>query len=363
MGEGIKMYEIYFYSPVGYLLTAVTNWISLKYTLSVNKPTRLSLVLPYTEEMWSTLIKDIKVLVYRKGTLISDTSWFIRAFSREIDTDRREFIRIEADRANILLSQRIVEYPAGSAKASSQGKADDIMHSIVSENLGSSARDGRALPYFSAGTSASLGEECNKSFAKEVVQDILVDLANASASLGTRIYFDIEEVSSGFEFKTYIGQRGTDRTTGSATFIVGEDYNNISNASLSYSYIDMASVIYIGGQGSAEDRIMVSLSKDSVSGLTPYSRIERFFDGRNNSRVSDLIGKGLATLEKTRPQIRFKGELQDTENSRYGEDWEWGDKIKVNQFGLAFDAYINTVSINVSSQGEAIQSLVVGEDL
>jgi len=66
---------------------------------------------------------------------------------------------------------------------------------------------------------------------------------------------------------------------------------------------------------------------------------------------------GRAALEAGKPVRRFGGIPVDTTGTRFGRDWNWGDKIVARYRGQEFDAIVSTVTIKMNSKGrESVQA-------
>jgi hypothetical protein len=57
-------------------------------------------------------------------------------------------------------------------------------------------------------------------------------------------------------------------------------------------------------------------------------------------------------LRDGRARMRFRGTLLDTNQTRYGVDWYFGDKVTVTYRGYQFSAIIKAVEISVDANGK-----------
>ena len=189
-------------------------------------------------------------------------TWTINTISR----------RVEGFGVNELLDRRIVAYKAGTAQSTKTGPCDDLMKDVFSDNLGSGASaDRNILTAFNLSIAADLSDapSVTKSFAYENVLETLQAIADTSAGQslgGVDLFFDIacdgyrSNERPHFEFRTYTGQPGRDRTDGggnSAATVFSLENANIANVHYQRIHSGERNYIYAGGLGLESDRNVV----------------------------------------------------------------------------------------------------------
>jgi len=189
--------------------------------------------------------------------------------------------------------------------------------------------------------------------------DILFDeLANHSRQLGTRLYYDFVPVlqsddTNGFDFRTFTGQPGRDRTYDSGSPVIfGREYGNLEMGSLEYDWSEEENYIYAGGQGTEADRNIQEVSDTARVGASPWNRCEGFADARMSETDDAVVAQGRAALEEGRPRKTFDGILLDTPQARYGKDWEFGDLVTATYGGEQFDGVVSFVQVSVDENGQ-----------
>jgi hypothetical protein len=291
------------------------------------------------------------------GTLRLVRVGFIRKLNSAGDADGNNILVISGPDGVELLNRRISAYAAGTAYVDKSDQADDLIKAIVRENLGSlavtAARDLSGMN-FTVAPDWSLGPTVEKKFSWKNVLGTIKDVADASREAGTELYFDVEpvvisETQIGFELRTYTGQIGMDRT-GSAYF--GVEWGNLASPKLEQDFETEVNYVYAGGQGEETDRLIVQVSDSARIGASPWNRREAFADARNEDTVNGVTAKGNEVLEAGRPRMRFSGTLLDTEQTRYGIDWDFGDRVTAMYQGLQFDGMIRAVRLELSVDGE-----------
>lgn len=279
---------------------------------------------------------------------------FIRKF-RRYQAGGMELTMIAGPDQNELLKTRIVAYPASSAYAKKSDYADDMAKEIVRQNLGSSATDtDRRLPaVFTVAADTGSAPLTDKSFSYRDVLRVVQDLTDASWQAGTALYFDVvpllvSDSQIGFEFRTYIDQPGADRTE----TVFGLEFGNLTDAELELDYTGEKTVVYVGGQGLGEDRDVVEREDAERAAASYWNRREAFYNASGQvSTTSGLEAAGDVQLALSRPRLRFSGRLLDTDQTRYGVDWEHGDRVAVTYRGFQADGVIRSTEFALTGRG------------
>jgi hypothetical protein len=272
--------------------------------------------------------------------------------------------RITAVAANDLLRRRIVAYAADSAEASKSGYADDVMKAIVRENLEGdaiAARDWSAL--LTVADDASLGPSISKAFAWRQVLTVLQEIASSAAEQGEPIYFDIVAVGNILEFRTYYGQRGTDRSQPDLSqLVLSPELGQIAQGSYAENHMDEATHIYAAGQGEGEEREVEEAEDVARVNASPFGRIEQLKDARNVTTTAALQDEANTALYAARPRCVFQASLVDTPQCRYGTHWHWGDKVLAQFEGMTFTCHIASIAVTVENQAETITAALQSDE-
>lgn len=275
----------------------------------------------------------------------------------------KEIITVSGPDGIDLLQTRIVAYAAGSAQAEKTGPADDLLKAIVRENMGSMATDSvRNLTELGLSVAADLGlaPSVTKAFAHKPVLSVLQEISAASREKGTGLYFDVvpSDLPNGavtFEFRTYTGQRGVDRSSNSNNPIYfGKKWKNLTNPVLEYDYLNEWNYVYAGGQGEGAGRKIIEVLDAGRIGNSPWNRREKFVDARNEMTDPGVTARGQSELSAGRPRVRFSGDLLDSRTARYGIDWEFGDRASIEYQGRQIDGMIRTVRLGKAKDGVEI---------
>lgn len=297
---------------------------------------------------------DDILIVQRKveGSGYADVAgrvWFLREWQEDSKT-----LTLTAYDQLYILDSRIIAYAAGTTYARKSGNAGNVMKAIIRENLGSSATDtARQISGLNVQADANDGASVSFEFSRDNVLAACRKIADGSIQAGSYISFDLEYMGSGqLEFRTYPGQRGENHGLGSGNpFIFSENFGNLVNAKIVENRKDERTYIYAGGQGEGENRAIGTASSADVN-LSKWNRRERFWDGRNTTSPTVLANEAASELYENRPRKVFTGEARETEGTRFGIDYGYGDVVIMEGFGYSTNARISTVHIKVDDRGE-----------
>lgn len=363
--------EIVVRNPEGVRLGSIDKVISCEYGRSVGYPGSAVLSVNLGDLPYSLRKRDTRIGFWRdvgggRTVLDTDTEFLVRGSNIKRTPDGTPRLTVRAVSAVDLLRRRIVAYAAGSSRAEQTGPIDDIMKTVVRENLGASATDvARRLDpkYFTVATNDSLGVSITKAFARRNVLELLRELMLSSLNDQPPIFFDVVRSSAlAYEFRTYAGQRGIDRSGGNA-FVFSSEHANLSEEEIDLDAREEVNVAYAGGQGQKADRAVVEYADPERVLASPFNRCEAWVDSRDATKTSVLTADAKSRVRQGRSRIRVLGRLLSVPGSRYGVDWGFGDKVKGKVFHLTRTVWLNSLKVTIASSGdEQIEARIEGLD-
>jgi hypothetical protein len=284
---------------------------------------------------------------------------FMRYLERGMEGSN-SYIVVGGPDALDLLSTRIIDAYSDTAGADKVGTADDVMKEYVRENLGASAASGRDITGdgFSVQADLSDGPAVQWAAARHNLLRVCRDLGEAAYQLSTPIYFDIvHPTPSTFEFRTYVNQRGMDRTTGqpNAVTLSPED-ETLANPVLVQDWTGEQTYIYALGQSTGGTRAVEEVSDNTRLNVAKFNRREGIADGRDYGTAAELQDLGRRQLRAMRPLRLFSGDIVDKDGNRLGLNWDFGDKISASYGGELYDMMITSVGARFDGRGETVES-------
>lgn len=321
-------------------------------------------------------------------------------------TDNMRMISFTGRDPTDLLARRYVIQAAGSSYTRKTNEVDDLMKSIVREQMlwGDAANaDGatdtsRAFPNgeFTVQPDQGLGPSVSAAFADRNVLDVLKELKQASFQLNQdnftnrRIFFDVvpynlgssllyilDEATAdeilgesslglvdegsiavpsavGFQFQTFADLRGQDRT-GQMEFSI--ENNNLEEPYYTQNYLSEVNAVLVKGFGRGDSRVSVWVEDTTRINASRWNRMEAFTDGSQEPDQSKLAYVGYPDLYAGIPKEELSAvflnvaESPDTPRSLYGLDWDFGDLVRVSYAGKQFNVEIVIVYVAIDENG------------
>jgi hypothetical protein len=364
----------YYYLEVsdafGNKLAHLDSFIILTYARTVNTFGTLSFDLdPDFDRSIFTLDGRIKIMRQLDNdslpVLEMDTIWLYRDYRIAMTETGLRHLRVVAVASQELLTRRIIPFYAGSSQASKSMEADDMMKEIVDENLGTAASASRTMSQFlDIERDFSFAPSVSKAFSRRQVYTVLQEIADLSKQKGTPLYFDIvANESSKLLFKTYIGQRGIDRTLSSLwPLVLSPEMGTISHGQYEEDYRDEVNYVYAAGEGEGITREVEEASDDARIGLSPLNRREALYDGRQGASAVRLQEEAETAVLEGRPKRIFTGRIAQTPQVKYGLHWNWGDRVTVQFEGQTFNCEISSVGVHIYEGEETITANLIAEE-
>lgn len=182
-------------------------------------------------------------------------------------------------------------------------------------------------------------------------------ISQAARQTGTEIFFDIVPDVIGSNSMTWrlvtkTGQPGADLTSGSNQVVFSQERKNMKNPSYSEDWADSQNFIYGAGQGESDKRI-IGTAEDTTRSLRGiWARREGYAEARNQAPdVTAVQDVANAILEERRPVRKFNAQPISLPGSRFGVDWNFGDKVISKYLNFEFETIIRAVQITVTAQG------------
>jgi hypothetical protein len=353
-------YSVVAYSPQGFDRRDIQGFTSLTYAKSVNAAGSLSMKMSRRQFDRSGLMEDSRILVWRSpaGTggpsLEMSAQWLVTSILTTYDNDGSQTVSIKAQSALDLLDRRIIAFLAGTAGATANGKADDMMKRVVNENVSAAAGVGRDWsPYFIVDRNTGLGASIQKQLSYRSVLSTIQEMAKDSETQGTPVYFDVVSVSpSVLMFKTWAGQPGVDRTVNPYTSkSISLESGALRSATWGFDSDGKYNVVYGLGQESGGVRQIVAAVDTMPVTVSPFWRREETVDARGAELTAELLGEARAELARVRNKKVVQATIANNSVVRYGVDWTYGDRLNVEIEGQRYACLVESVSVTVDKNG------------
>lgn len=222
------------------------------------------------------------------------------------------------------------------------GKTEDAMRKIVSDN----AITARPLAHLVLGPAAGFTPTCTFQVTGKNVLTALEALAR-SAPLGFRIRLDVPNRQ--WIFETYDGIDRTVTQHDRPYVLFSDEFRNISKPEYALDNTGYSNYAYVAGEGDGSARTVVTV--DQTGG---QPRRELWVDARDLQLDKDhsetqaayedrLRQRGIEKLAAAAKSESFTAAAVDTDNFRYLTDWDLGDIVSFEKWGIRLDQRITEV--------------------
>lgn len=239
-----------------------------------------------------------------------------------------------------------VLWPAGRANRTtfSNVKAETILKTLVTYNATTSAttangRDRNAPNYgITVASDAAGGNTLTVSTGE---RKNLLDTLRAIQPIAGGDFDLIKTAANTWEFRFYPGQRGTDRR---GSLLFSKALGNMANVRYELVRSSERTVAIIGGQGDGEARAKATATGPNYASENDIETFINATDIRTSTdATAQLQARGQARLNDMAARKVFAFSVLQTDNCRYGRDFNVGDLAR------AFHPRIGTIDVQITA--------------
>jgi hypothetical protein len=304
-------------------------------------------------DLFNQLRKDYRIAVYRSidggpEVLEANAEFLIRW--RRITSNGA---RIRGVHVNALLDSRFVLYSAGTPFTQKSGKASDVIKAFVRENLGGGVsptnRDGDDTgvdisSLLSIAGNSGAGSNVSLSRTRRRLSRVIKEICDASAANGQPLFAEVYSSGGRLIFDVFPSQRGRDRRAGRPLSRV---MGNIIDAELVIDEIDEVTFGAVGGAGEGLLRSIGTAIDRQRLERSPFGRIEAFTEDSIIVDQATLNQRAAALVREGAPKVMYTGTIVSVPGFVRGVDFDYGDYVRIEDFGRSFYARLNTLSVTV----------------
>lgn len=357
-------YQLRIIDTAGATQAVITDFLQLAYTRVVNEPGLMSFRLRDNHPALAYIVHNNQVEIYRRNADIGlvwtlDFVGIIRLLTWE--TTDSTTLTVSAPGIMSVLGWQVVAYKAEALNRSRfvARRADSVMKDIVRFNCTSSGTttDGRLRAATSSGkvsglytisieTDAAVGTTASLACSFDNVLEAVQKLQPASGG-----DFDlVKTAATTFQFRYYLGQRGTDRKT---SLYFALERGNMSIPSFVDDRVDERTVVIVGGKGEASLRTTVTRTGADYS--VSSRAFETFLDATNAETTAALNTAGDAAMYIQRADPQFMFTAIQAPNAYYGVHYDLGDVVSATYRGVTYSEKVVRVSVQFDdAAGEQI---------
>jgi hypothetical protein len=367
-------HEIWLTTPTGARIANLGDNLGGYFSRVANHRAPFKLVMPGSFR-WQRLCAPDRMIQFWRQPLGRQMSlwrsYFLEAWEPYTDASNDTTVTLWGYDANDQLHRRIVaSHHKETESVATAEEADDLMKRIVTDSMLDSitptpTAGTRALSLLSVQGDLTNGPQLTRQFAWDWVNEELVEIGEAAKTAGTEVFFDIAEsnvtsTSIAFEFRTKTGQPGQDL---SSRVLFSQENKSLTEPRLLIDYRDSVNYVYGVGQGEGLGTEVQQVYDATLYGASVWGRREGYAYGGADDAANGVREAARAALAEGRPDRTFSAKTVDGDGTRFGRDWNWGDKVRAKAFGFEFDCIIRTCTIYIDQDGnERIDAGLFYED-
>lgn len=272
----------------------------------------------------------------------------------KLNEDGLEVLMVKGYTLKGILARRLIE-PKVDGYDKQEGNQEFIMKQFVYNNtINTSAT--RQIYQLAIADNKGLGKFDKWRGRFENLADKLQEIGEHS-ELGWDVVIDIENKK--FIFDVFQGKNLTQGQSDNSPVIFSVDFQNIKGHNYIDSNINYKNVVYAGGQGEGENRLIQQIG--DTKGL---ERVEEFIDLSSVESIDELKTEGEKARGKLKSIKSFESEIIDFGSFRLGVDYNLGDYVTTEnkKWNLTMNTQIIEIIETVDMNGYRVD-LVFGNDI
>ena len=250
-------------------------------------------------------------------------------------TDNGDEITATGRMGSSMLDRRII-----TPTINFSGTVEDAMRKVVSDN----AITARPLSHLVLGDTAGLTSTCTFQATGKNVLTTCTALAR-SAPLGFRCRLDVP--GRQWIFEVYDGIDRTVTQHNRPYVLFSDEFRNIVNPKYEINTTGAANYAYVAGQDSGENRVIVTVDQTGGAPLRELWVDARDLQQAEGQSLDDykaqLTQRGVEKLAETARVENFSADAVDTANFAYLTDWDLGDIVSFEKWGIRIDQRITEI--------------------
>ena len=360
----------------GVLVAELDDFRRLSVQRRVNAPGMITLAMNGNDSRVQLFELDGQVEAWRRDQTVG-LQWYAEhetLFRSLVDeTDDRGYRTFTAYCAGYLdiAAREIIAYRAGTSYTRKSGDGSLVMRRYVNQNIGTSANStDRFWDGVQAGLTVGATPTAGYTWSGQRSSKNLLETLQ---EIGDATFCDFDIVGTGantYEFQTFPGQRGTDRTitgldaatglngAGNAPLIFSQELGNMRRPRYTFARQDEVNTVAVLGPGEGLDRIITVRANVAAVNASNRNRRAIARDGRQQftSDERNALGDGVLQARQARQELSF--EAIQLPGCYYGLHYTLGDKITARYAGVTFNKRIVGVDINVEpSSGGLVETI------
>lgn len=353
-------YALHIYNENGVYIRRLKTIVKVDLAMTVNRA--YVLIVDYNDNI--KIANEYQIELWRDigsgFAPFTKTRYLVKNITKNISNKGKTTHTLTAMSALCVLDKRIVAAFAGNAGALKTANGDVLIQQYVTDafinNIFNSKRIGLGLTV--QASAGSIVPILTRSVDWQALPKVLVDIVdNIFAVSGIRVYYDIE-YTGGFIFRTYTGQRGSDRrySVAARPMIFMAEKNTLANVSINDNYQNQRTIAYVGGKGTTDTRMVIAVDDVALQDRGGFASSEIFIAATKLNKLTEMIDVGKQTLANNVEEHLFSADIIQNTGAIFGIDWDFGDYVSAYHNGIYYDARIESIKISWANGRETIDA-------
>lgn len=315
----INKAPIRLFSKTMEFLAEFEKYASLQYVRSFFGIGEFKFIMDYTIDLANLIERDQKIMIDNNPNKVG----IIDNYKR-ITKENSDELEITGHELKILTKRRTIQPLSGQASYTYTGNLETIAKNLIYDQMGQGAATERIIQRLKIalnqgrGAQTTIDEKLN-SFCDAVI----CNLCQASNEYGWIIRLDLNDKAQPYEMDIIAGRDQT------KSVIWARETKTIKEGELIDTDLNYKNVAIIGGQGEGTGRKI-----RTVGNAQDEERFEIFIDAQNLATDSELDAMGAQSLANLNTTKYMKGRPITDGAFSYGTDWDLGDLVSIQLFGL-----------------------------
>lgn len=322
--------DLYIYNPDIELQGVIDGYSSLRWRRRFFEPGEFEIHVPATPE---------NIAMLQEGNIIHrlnrQEAGIIEGISITTADAGGDEIIVTGRMGSSMLDQRII-----TPTINFSGKVENAMRKVVSDN----AITARPLPHIVLGDATGLTPTCTFQATGKTVLSVCEAIGKAAA-LGFRVRLDVPNKQ--WVFEVYNGVDRSVTQTERPFVLFSKEYGNINGSTYTRDCTGYANYAYVAGQGEGDGRVIVEIDRTNGEPLRELwvdARDLQQAEGQTDADYqAQLRQRGLEKLAEVNRSESFSAAAVDTGNFAYLTDWDLGDIVSFECWGIRLDQRITEV--------------------
>lgn len=271
-----------------------------------------------------------------------DQCMLVKSLKLDTDIENGDYLTVTGKSLSSLLEQRIIW-----EQTIVEGFPEDCIIELVLQNIAYNASADRFIEALTIGECVESERKMKAQFTGDNLAEAVQSICKAYG-LGYTIDIDLQ-YGTYFTFRVLNGLDRSSNQNTNPRVIFSNEFDNLLKTTYTLNTDNYRNVARVAGEGEGSARKMITVGEGSG-----FDRHEIFVDARdissNEGEIDEetynnqLIERGMEVLSESKIVETIEGEIEPSQNYKFGEDYDVGDIVEViNEYGISMTARVTEV--------------------